>query len=210
MEKIVIQGGSSEIVEKKSRFIANVKAVNSEEEAVAFINEIKKKHYDARHNCMAYVVNGVSRFSDDGEPSGTAGKPILDVITGRELTNVVVVVTRYFGGILLGTGGLVRAYQKAAVEGIEDSKVAIKNSGMKFEINTDYNGLGKIQYIAASDEVYIINTEYLEDVKITVVCDNEKYDNFIKKIVEATSGRARISETEVVEYYNLETSIQII
>lgn len=210
MEKIVIQGGSSEIVEKKSRFIANVKAVNSEEEAVAFINEIKKKHYDARHNCMAYVVNGVSRFSDDGEPSGTAGKPILDVITGRELTNVVVVVTRYFGGILLGTGGLVRAYQKAAVEGIEDSKVAIKNSGMKFEINTDYNGLGKIQYIAASDEVHIINTEYLEDVKITVVCDNEKYDNFIKKIVEATSGRARISETEVVEYYNLETSIQII
>lgn len=109
MERIIIKDGTGEIVEKKSRFIANVKAVKSEEEAIAFINEVKKKYWDARHNCMAYVVNDIQRFSDDGEPSGTAGKPILDVITGRELTNAVIVVTRYFGGVLLGTGGLVRA-----------------------------------------------------------------------------------------------------
>ena len=122
LERIIIKDGTGEIVEKKSRFIANVKAVKSEEEAIAFINEIKKKYWDARHNCMAYVVDGIQRFSDDGEPSGTAGKLILDVITGRELTNAVIVVTRYFGGVLLGTGGLVRAYQKASIEALEGKR----------------------------------------------------------------------------------------
>ena len=128
--KAVFTGGQGEIVEKKSRFIANVRPVETEEEALAFIEEMRKKYYDARHNCFAFCV-GVERetlrCSDDGEPSGTAGKPMLEVLTGGEIHNVAVVVTRYFGGTLLGTGGLVRAYTQATQEGLKNSQVIEKN-----------------------------------------------------------------------------------
>lgn len=201
MENIVIEGGTGEIVEKKSRFIAHVHPVKNEEEAVAFINEIKKKHWDARHNCMAYIINGNSKFSDDGEPSGTAGKPMLDVLSGRNITNAVVVVTRYFGGVLLGTGGLVRAYQKATIEGLEHSVVAEKQCGSRFVIVTDYNGLGKIQYLAGNENVNIMQVDYADNVSITVVCEQSICDGFIKKIVEVTAGKAEISEQEYIEYY---------
>lgn len=210
MEKIIIKDGTGEIVEKKSRFIANAKAVSSEEEAVEFINEIKKKYWDARHNCMAYVVNDTQRFSDDGEPQGTAGKPILDVITGRELSNAVIVVTRYFGGVLLGTGGLVRAYQRAAIEAIDNSVIAEKKSGKKFSIETDYNGLGKIQYIASGEKINIIDTIYTDNVNITVVSDEEKYNGFIKKVIEATAGKAIITEPADIVFYKTETGVQLV
>ena len=210
MEKIVIKDGTGEIIEKKSRFIANVKAVNSEEEAILYINEIKKKYWDARHNCMAYIVDGISRFSDDGEPSGTAGKPILDVISGGELTNIVVVVTRYFGGVLLGTGGLVRAYQKSTIEGINNCEIAEKFFGKKFVIITDYNGLGKIQYIAGCNEINLYDIEYLENVIITVVCEEKKYSEFISKVVETTAGKAKIEKPEEIQFYKLQTGIKII
>ena len=121
--KIVYEGGSGEIEEKKSRFIATVRPVGSEEEVTAFLAEMKKKYWDARHNCFAYVIgekNELVRCSDDGEPSGTAGRPMLDVLLKEELHNVAVVVTRYFGGTLLGTGGLVRAYQQAVKEGLSN------------------------------------------------------------------------------------------
>ncbi len=210
LERIIIKDGTGEIVEKKSRFIANVKAVKSEDEAIEFINEIKKKYWDARHNCMAYVVNDIQRFSDDGEPSGTAGKPILDVITGRELTNAVIVVTRYFGGVLLGTGGLVRAYQKASIEALEDAVIAEKKQGKKFSIITDYTGLGKIQYIAANEGVNIMDTQYTDNVNIIIVCDSEKYEVFTKKVIEATAGKANITTAEDVVFYETKTCIHIV
>ena len=144
--KTVYQGGTGEVVEKKSRFIATVRPVNSEEEALQFIEEMKKKYWDARHNCSAYVIGERREFmrcSDDGEPQGTAGKPMLEVLLGEDLYNTAVVVTRYFGGTLLGTGGLVRAYSKAVQEGLADSRIITKKHGILTEVGTDYNSVGK-------------------------------------------------------------------
>ena len=124
--RVVYEGGEGEIVEKKSRFIATVRPIETEEEAVAFVNEMKKKYWDARHNCSAFVIGSrqeVTRCSDDGEPAQTAGRPMLDVLLREGITNVAVVVTRYFGGVLLGTGGLVRAYQSATQAGLAASKI---------------------------------------------------------------------------------------
>ena len=149
--KTVYEGGEGEIVEKKSRFIATVRPIQTEEEALAFIEEMKKKYWDARHNCYVYSVGKnreYTRCSDDGEPSGTAGRPMLDVILGEDIYNVAAVVTRYFGGILLGTGGLVRAYSRSLQEGLAASTVIEKTYGISMEVVTDYTGIGKIQYIA--------------------------------------------------------------
>ena len=208
--KLIIQGGSGEIVEKKSRFIATVKAVNTEEEAITFINEMKKKYWDARHNCMAYIINDIKRFSDDGEPQGTAGKPILDVLEGKNITNGVVVVTRYFGGVLLGTGGLVRAYQKSAIEGLNNSIIAEKCKGFEAVITTDYNGLGKIQYIAVNEGINLVDIEYKDNVVIKFVSLKEDYDNFVSKVTEVTAGKAEISEKKELDFYKNEDGIQII
>ena len=149
--KTVLEGGTGEIVEKKSRFIATVRPVKNEEEALAFLEEMRKKYWDARHNCYAYSIGKnreFTRCSDDGEPSGTAGRPMLDVILGEDIYNVAVVVTRYFGGVLLGTGGLVRAYSKAVQEGLAGSIVIEKKKGISLKVTTDYTGIGRIQYIA--------------------------------------------------------------
>lgn len=143
--KVVYQGGSGEIEEKKSRFIATVRPVESEEEAAAFIAEMKKKYWDARHNCSAFVIGRnqeLTRCSDDGEPSGTAGRPMLDVLLREGIHNAAVVVTRYFGGTLLGTGGLVRAYQGSVQAGLANCVVIEKRQGQVLEIGTDYNGMG--------------------------------------------------------------------
>ena len=148
--RVVYTGGEGEITEKKSRFIATVKPVQSEEEAVAFINETKKKYWDARHNCSAFVIGErqeLTRCSDDGEPAQTAGRPMLDVLLREEITDVAVVVTRYFGGVLLGTGGLVRAYQAATQAGLAASRLIEKCKGQQLLVYTDYNGLGKLQYL---------------------------------------------------------------
>jgi len=194
--KILYEGAEAEIVEKKSRFIATLKPVNSEEEAVTFIEEVKKKYWNARHNCSAFVIganNELTRCSDDGEPSGTAGKPMLEVLLGQEVHNVAVVVTRYFGGVLLGTGGLVRAYQAAVKEGLLASKVLDKYQGVEYEISTDYNGIGKIQYILAKENVSILDTEYTDKVTVKVIlkCDCENL--IIKEITEGTGGKAELS-----------------
>ena len=150
--KIVFEGGQGEIVEKKSRFIATVAPIETEEEALAFIEKMKKKYWDARHNCYAYVLGQnqeLMRFSDDNEPQGTAGKPMLDVLLGEGVHYTVVVVTRYFGGTLLGTGGLVRAYSGAVQAGLAASTLADKNCGVPLTIGTDYTGIGKVQYLLA-------------------------------------------------------------
>ena len=176
--KTVYQGGEGEITEKKSRFIATVRPVKTEEEALAFLEEMKKKYWDARHNCYVYSVGKnreYTRCSDDGEPSGTAGRPMLDVILGEDIYDVAVVVTRYFGGVLLGTGGLVRAYSKAVQEGLRNSTVIEKKYGYSLSVTTDYTGIGKLQYIAGERGLPILDSEYtdkvvyLEDGEIAVL-----------------------------------------
>lgn len=210
--KTVYEGGEGEIVEKKSRFIATVKPVGTEEEAVAFINEMKKKYWDATHNCSAFVVGDrqeISRCSDDGEPAQTAGRPMLDVLLKEEIHNVAVVVTRYFGGTLLGTGGLVRAYQKATQEGLANSVVIDKQLGRKLSIGTDYTGLGKLQYIIAKEELTTLDTIYTDQVEIILMVPEEKQENFEKEITEATSGNARISWGDEVLYAIIEKNLKI-
>lgn len=191
---IIAEGKSGEIEEKKSRFIANVFSVSSEEEALTHINAVKKKYWDARHNCYAFIIGKkqeLMRCSDDGEPQGTAGKPILEVIKGKELCNVLVVVTRYFGGTLLGTGGLVRAYTDATKAGLEASKIAKVISGKRLLLETDYNSVGKLLYIMGS---YGIEPDvtYTDIVEAKVVIKDELVDRIIKELTEATSGQMKI------------------
>ena len=201
--KIVAKPGVGEFVDKKSRFIAHVYAIDSEEQAQGYIEELKKKYWDARHNCYGSVIgknNETQRFSDDGEPSGTAGKPILEVIKGNDIHNVLIVVTRYFGGTLLGTGGLIRAYTKSSQEGIENASIVRKVQGIRTKIETDYNGIGKIQYIAASMGIKNMDTIYTEKVIIDITVKKEDYDGFEKKVVEATNGKAAFGEKEEAEF----------
>ena len=188
--KTVYSGGEAEIVEKKSRFIATVRPVSSEEEAVAFIAEMKKKYWDARHNCSAFVIGDrqeMSRCSDDGEPAQTAGRPMLDVLLREDIHNVAVVVTRYFGGVLLGTGGLVRAYQKSVQEGLAASVIIDKKEGRRLSVGTDYTGLGKLQYLIAKDELTTIDTVYTEKVELILMVPKEKEQSFEKEVIRVTN-----------------------
>ena len=201
--KILWEGGTGEIVEKKSRFIADTKPVESEEEALEFIESVRKKYWDARHHCFAYCVgdkNQVVRCSDDGEPSQTAGRPMLDVLLGEELHDVCVVVTRYFGGTLLGTGGLVRAYSEAARERIRNSRVLEKCLGRRMGIDTDYTGIGKIQYILAQRQITVLHTEYTDKVRLEVMVPSGEAKGLEAEITEGTSGRAAVDEGELVYY----------
>jgi uncharacterized YigZ family protein len=201
--KTVYEGGEGEIVEKKSRFIATVRPVETEEEALAFIEEMKKKYWDARHNCSAYVLGErqeIMRCSDDGEPSQTAGKPMMDVLTGAGLTNVAVVVTRYFGGVLLGTGGLVRAYSAAVQEGLKNSRIITKQWGTELSIGTDYNGIGKLQYLFGQRQIPLMDSEYTEKVRFTVLVPASQTGELIKAVTEATSGQAAIEEGKNLSY----------
>ncbi len=194
---IVYRAGSGEITEKKSRFIANVAAVHTEEEAYAFIESIKKKYWDARHNCHAFVIgerNELTRCSDDGEPAGTAGKPMLDVLTGAKLHDVCVVVTRYFGGVLLGTGGLVRAYSGAVQEGLRDCEIVERISAMRLKIVSDYFYLGKVQYILSGSEAIIIDTAYTDTVTFEAAIEISQVKPLIKEITEATAAKVTIEE----------------
>lgn len=201
--KIIEHGGRGEIEEKKSRFIAHVAAVGTEEEALAFIEAMKKQFWDARHNCYAYVIGErmqMMRFSDDGEPSGTAGKPILEVLTGSDIRNAVIVVTRYFGGTLLGTGGLVRAYTKAAQEGLAASVVRTMCRGYEMTIVTDYNGIGKIQYLLGSRNIPAGETDYDEQVTMRVNVPYEDKDVVVSEITDATSGKAEITVSDPIYF----------
>lgn len=144
--KKIISGGTGEFTDKKSRFIANIYHIEDEDMAVKIIEQLRKKYWDARHNCYAYVLGGkseIQRFSDDGEPSGTAGKPILEVITGNECGNCLCVVTRYFGGVLLGTGGLIRAYTNAAKDALSACRIGELTEGVHAFLDVDYNYVGK-------------------------------------------------------------------
>uniref|UniRef100_UPI003FEFF31E YigZ family protein n=1 Tax=Agathobacter sp. TaxID=2021311 RepID=UPI003FEFF31E len=210
--RVVYEGGEGEIVEKKSRFIATVRPIETEEEAVAFINEMKKKYWDARHNCSAFVIGSrqeVTRCSDDGEPAQTAGRPMLDVLLREGITNVAVVVTRYFGGVLLGTGGLVRAYQSATQAGLAASKIIEKCLGKKLIIHTDYNGLGKLQYLFGQQKTAILDTEYAADVVLTILVPVEQKDFLYKEITEQTNGTAQMEWGEDAVYALIDKTVQI-
>lgn len=197
----ILEPGIGEIIEKKSRFIGYVRHVESEEEANAFISEIKKQNFDARHNCYAYTV-GVEqpqlKFSDDGEPGGTAGKPILEVITGMQLYHVCIVVTRYFGGVLLGTGGLVRAYTEAAKACIHAAGTVCKRLVVPTVITTNYTDLGKIQYILGNEGIEIKDSDYGENVRLLAEIFIDDVERVTKAVTEATAARSLLSQGEPV------------
>lgn len=187
-----------------------MRLVESEDEALVFIEEMRRKYWNATHNCFAYVIGEhreVVRCSDDGEPGGTAGKPMLDVLLGEELYNTAVVVTRYFGGTLLGTGGLVRAYSKAVQEGLAQSKIIEKQYGAVLEIGTDYNGVGKIQYLIGEKKIPTLDAEYTDKVKIRVLLPVSETERFQAQLTEATSGRAQMEVKEQLYYAVLDGQI---
>lgn len=195
--RVVYRGGEGEIIEKKSRFIATVRPVETEEEAAAFIQEMKKQYWDARHNCSAFVIGEraeLTRCSDDGEPSGTAGRPMLEVLLGEGLCNVAVVVTRYFGGTLLGTGGLVRAYGQAVKAGLSQCTVISKEKGELLSIITDYNDIGRLQHLLAGQQVPVMDTVYGEKVTIRVVLPLSEAEAVKQAVTEATGARAMLEK----------------
>lgn len=190
--RVLIQGGQGEIVEKKSRFIATVRRVETEQEAAAFIEEMKKKYWDARHNCSAFVIGSrgeLTRCSDDGEPSGTAGRPMLEVLLAEEIRNAAVVVTRYFGGTLLGTGGLVRAYTQAVKAGLAECITGVMRQGLEIDLQTDYNGVGKVLYILGEQGLEPVDSQYGQDVRLTLRIRKDQAPQLQKELVEATCGR---------------------
>lgn len=174
----------SKLIEKKSVFIANLYYIETEEEAMFLIKQIEKKYYDAKHHCFAYRLqnNGdvIERFSDNGEPSGTAGQPILGIIRGKELTNVLIIVTRYFGGILLGTGGLVRAYADSAKQVLEEIKIIKKDDGLKIMYEIHYNDLEKLKYYLRQNSIKIYKTEYFQNIEVYVEITNQKAEKIEK------------------------------
>lgn len=188
----MIEGGQGEYEEKKSRFIATLRPVKSIEEASSFIEEMKKRYWDARHNCSAYVIgrnNEITRCSDDGEPSGTAGRPMLEVLTGADLHDAAVVVTRYFGGTLLGTGGLVRAYTQAVKEGIANSVSAVERDGEQLMLGLEYGDVDRVLNYLKSKGLSLENSDYGADVTMELIVASEKADDIIKELTELTAGR---------------------
>lgn len=208
----VYRGGSGEIVEKKSRFIAEVFPVTSEEEAMQYLEEARKRYWDARHHCWAYVLGrnpSAERMSDDGEPAGTAGKPILEVIRGRQITDVLVIVTRYFGGTLLGTGGLVRAYTASAAEGLKHSEIITRFHGFKLRIAADYTSLGKIQYLLAQRKICILESMYTDKVELIVLVPDEEEEALYKEIMDGTNGQAVLEKEQECWFAQTEDGMKI-
>ena len=201
----------AELEEKKSRFIASVKPAATEEEASEFINSLKSKYWNATHNVYAYYICGdnlFQKFSDDGEPSGTAGLPVLEAMKKLHVEDVVIVVTRYFGGTLLGAAGLVRAYGKSATLGIEAAGVIKRKLCIEAGVTLDYSLLGKVQAIIASEGYKMKDTVYAQDVDIYLYIPVDEYERFCTVVTEATNARALISEGEKT-YVTMTESMQL-
>ncbi|MDD6655730.1 MAG: YigZ family protein [Lachnospiraceae bacterium] len=212
IDRSIYKGGIGEVVEKKSRFIATIEPVTSKEEAEAMIAACKKKYWDARHNCSAYIIADtvdILHSSDDGEPSGTAGKPMLDILVAQGLKNICVVVTRYFGGTLLGTGGLVRAYQAAVKAGLEQCTFIEKKKGIKATVALDYNDVGKIQYLFATEKVETISTDYGEKVFMSLIIPYDAFLNVKEKVVDITSGKSLFQDVSEAYYALVEGEIKL-
>mgnify|MGYP002533714319 FL=1 len=180
--KTIIEGKTAEVTEKKSRFIANIFHVENVTEADEKIKQINKKYYDAKHNCYAYIVDGIEKCSDDGEPSKTAGAPILDILKKNQFTNVLVIVTRYFGGILLGTGGLVRAYSEATKRAIENSDVVEIVSGERYIIEVSYENVNNVLYWCNKLNIKICENVYETSIKLTIESTKEDKEKLINNV----------------------------
>lgn len=196
--------GEDEFIEKKSQFIGYAKRCESEEEAKAFVAEIKNKHKQATHNCWAYVVGknmGIQRYSDDGEPQGTAGIPILEVMKKSNVTDCAIVVTRYFGGIMLGAGGLTRAYTKGASIALKAGGVVEKVEGVKLSLEMDYDMIGKIQYMCGQNNWHIEDTDYTDKVIVYILAESHVADEIEKLSIEASNGKILIEKSDVDIYF---------
>lgn len=195
--KTVAEESQTLTIEKKSKFISSVMPVDNEEDAIAYLNSIRSKYPDATHNVYAYVIdeNNIFRYSDDGEPSGTAGMPVLDTIRKAGIVDVAVVITRYFGGTLLGTGGLVHAYGASAKKGLIESKIVTRMLCDIVEVKVDYTLIGKLQYTIASEGYLLEDTIYGDDVTFKICSPLDKTQQLIAKITDLTSGRAVCSLT---------------
>ena len=195
------QFGEAEFVEKKSRFIGRVWPVDTEEEALAKIQEMKKKHYDATHNCWAYIIkDGAVRFSDDGEPGGTAGMPIIEVMKARGVVNCAVVVTRYFGGILLGAGGLVRAYAQGSKTALDAAGVVVMEKSSRYLVEVDYSTWQRLEYFLRSAPVIIEHTEFGASVVCTLMVRVKDEENLLSEITRVTDGTAETLEDGTLFY----------
>lgn len=194
--KTILVPSEIEIIEKKSRFIGYAKPVSNEEQAIEFVNSIKQKHRDATHNVYAYITryNNINRFTDDGEPSGTAGLPTLDAIRKAGFTDTAVVVTRYFGGTLLGTGGLVKAYSSAASKAISAAQPVVKRLSAIYTVVCRYDLLGSVEYSLTNDDFVIENKEFTDKVKLTVGVPFEKSELLEANMVAVTCGSAKIEK----------------
>lgn len=192
------QYSAEEYIVKKSRFIGYAKPVKTEQDAIAFIEEIKKKHWDATHNVYAYALRegSIKRFSDDGEPQGTAGMPVLNVITQEGITDCVVVVTRYFGGILLGGGGLVRAYSHSAKLAVDGAGIITLVPWLVLNISCDYTLYGKIEALVRDFDGVVCDTVFTDNVNISFRIEKEKLNSFDKKLKDSTNGKVGF---EVIE-----------
>ncbi|MBM7570255.1 YigZ family protein [Aquibacillus albus] len=192
--------GSDEQIIQKSRFIGYVKRVETEDEAQAFIHNIKKKHHDATHNCSAYMIgehDQIQKANDDGEPSGTAGVPILEVVKKKELKDTAVVITRYFGGIKLGAGGLIRAYASTTSQAIQTTGIVKRQLMQEMTVTADYSLLGKLENELRNNKDYILeNIDYLEQVTLTVAVENGQEERFTNWMVDLTSDQVSIEKGE--------------
>lgn len=206
----VYRGGTGEVVEKKSRFIGETAQVTDEEQAAVFVEGIRKRYYDARHHCFAYVIGAdgkLMRAADDGEPQGTAGKPMLEVLTGRGLANTIVVVTRYFGGTLLGTGGLVRCYTAAAQAALDNSVIVEKKPGTRGAVRAEYAEIGKLQYLFNELQIPVLDTLYEASVVFDLIVPPGQIGRLNKQLAEATAGRISLEESGEVWYAEAEGKI---
>lgn len=202
LEYKTIQGyATTEWEIQKSRFISYINHVETEEQAQDFVNQIKKKHFDARHNCYAYIIgehSDIQKSSDDGEPSGTAGVSILEVLKKNELSDVVIVVTRYFGGIKLGAGGLIRAYGKSATLGIDASTVVKKSIFNCYNLSLDYNLLGTLENYLHQNEIRIKDKNYTDKVDISILLPQNDSDNTLNDITNLSAARCKITKLDTI------------
>ncbi len=200
---ITVEGyAEAEFVEKKSRFIGYINHVETEEEAVAFVNKIKEQHRQANHNVYAYILRDgqIKRYSDDGEPQGTAGIPTLDVLTKENLVDTCVVVTRYFGGVMLGAGGLVRAYSQGAKVAVDAANILNMTPCVELSMDIDYTMYGKVSYIIPKYQVKTILSDFGALVKLVILIEEDKLDAFKKELTEITS--ATVHPYEGDRYYH--------
>lgn len=201
--KTIKQAAEAEYVESRSRFIATIKPVTTEEQALAEIAALKKQYWDARHNVYAYVLRDerISRSTDDGEPQGTAGMPVLDVLQKQGLTDCLVVVTRYFGGILLGTGGLVRAYSKSASLAVEAAGVTLRRLCAVGTVTCDYADYGRVQPLIPQFNGCVDDSVFEESVTLSFHLPVEEVDGFVKQLTEISAGRLHFDKISE-EFYN--------